>query len=78
MSHQGLMIQRFLNKHGLGDNNSTPNTSGPHSMRSPSKTGGKNVSSRNVTAEKNEEFYVNNCPIELASICVKLLIDVLI
>ena len=27
---------------------------------------------------KNEEFYLNSCPVELASICVKLLVDVLI
>lgn len=28
--------------------------------------------------DKNEDYYLNNCPVELASICVKLLVDVLI
>lgn len=28
--------------------------------------------------DKNEDYYLNHCPIELASISVKLLVDVLI
>ena len=28
--------------------------------------------------DKPEDYYLNNCPVELASICVKLLVDVLI
>lgn len=27
---------------------------------------------------KNEEYYLNNCPIEMASICIKSLVDILI
>ena len=27
---------------------------------------------------QNEDYYLNNCPIEMASICVKLLIDILV
>ena len=41
-----LMIQRFLDKHGLGDTNSTPtpNVSGPGSQRSPRSKGKKSPS----------------------------------
>lgn len=70
-----LMIQRFLDKHGLGDTgvSPTPEGSGPGSQRSPSP---KKVSKS--SSDKNEEFYLNNCPVELASICVKLLVDVMV
>jgi hypothetical protein len=29
-------------------------------------------------SEKTEEYYLNHCPVELASICVKLLVDILV
>jgi len=29
-------------------------------------------------SDKNEDYYLNNCPVELASICVKLLVDILV
>jgi hypothetical protein len=71
MSHQGLMIQKFLNKHGLADQSISPTSSAPISPpRSPHVT--KHPSST------SEEYYMNNCPVELASICVKLLVDVLV
>ena len=30
------------------------------------------------SADKNEEYYLNHCPLELASICVKSLVDILV
>ena len=69
-----LMIQRFLDKHGLGDTGvNTPTGSGPGSQRGPTAKAKKSPGT-----DKNEEFYLNNCPVELASICVKLLIDVMV
>jgi len=79
------MIQRFLNKHGLGESNApTPTGSGPgSSQRGPSKNREQQqrdikIGKPTAAQEKNEEFYLNNCPVELASICVKLLVDVLV
>lgn len=53
----------------------------PVPARSQSKTHGPVAfGSQQVPAsgDKNEDYYLNNCPVELASICVKLLVDVLI
>lgn len=82
------MIQRFLNKHGMGD--STPNASQSSNVaiaEGQPKNLGMLISQASSqppqqplhqVGEKNEDYYLNNCPVELASICVKLLVDILV
>jgi len=65
-----------LNRHGLGDSN----TSGG---ATPQSVGGSRTNQANakqgVDDYKNDtESILNNCPIEMASISIKLLVDILI
>lgn len=77
----GLMIQKFLNRHGLGDSNAkTYEASGG---ATPQSVGGSRTNQPNVKQgvddyKSDTESILNNCPIEMASICIKLLVDILI
>ena len=69
------MIQKFLNRHGLGESNvsggATPQSVGGSRLQSNAKQGPDDY-------KNDEESILNNCSIEMASICVKLLVDILI
>jgi hypothetical protein len=87
--NSGLMIQRFLNKHGIGDapaltasqqsTHAAGNLEG-HSKHLPSQASGTGQQQQpsQATGDRTEDYYLNNCPVELASICVKSLVDILI
>ena len=70
------MIQKFLNRHGLGDSNASGGAT-PQSVGG-SRPGAANVKGGVDDYKSDTESILNNCPIEMASICIKLLVDILI
>jgi hypothetical protein len=83
------MIQRFLNKHGIGDAPAiTASQQSVHAagnlesqskhLASQASGSGQQPQPSQVAGDRTEDYYLNNCPIELASVCVKSLVDILI